>query len=140
MKRIFLLFCGLLAFAFLSQSFTLHPRKSNLKIEVDNLRSRSGKLMFELRNAKDEVVKRWIADIQGKKTVVELSGLAPGTYALRLFHDENNNDKLDTNMLGMPTEGYAFSNNVYGSFGPPALERQLFTVEGNKSIRIKMGY
>lgn len=38
-------------------------------------------------------------------------GLAPGTYAMRLMHDENGNGKLDANLVGMPTEGYGFSNN-----------------------------
>lgn len=37
--------------------------------------------------------------------------LAPGKYALRLMHDENDNGKLDSNLIGMPTEGYGFSNN-----------------------------
>lgn len=37
--------------------------------------------------------------------------LAPGKYALRLMHDENDNGKLDANLVGMPTEGYGFSNN-----------------------------
>ena len=37
--------------------------------------------------------------------------LAPGQYALRLTHDENSNGKLDSNFVGMPTEGYGFSNN-----------------------------
>jgi len=37
--------------------------------------------------------------------------LAPGEYALRLMHDENGNGKLDKNVVGMPTEGYGFSNN-----------------------------
>ncbi len=38
-------------------------------------------------------------------------GLQPGTYAVRLMHDENDNGKLDRNLVGMPTEGYGFSNN-----------------------------
>ena len=37
--------------------------------------------------------------------------LAPGKYAIRLMHDENDNGKLDTNLVGMPVEGYGFSNN-----------------------------
>lgn len=37
--------------------------------------------------------------------------LTPGHYALRLMHDENGNGKLDSNLVGMPTEGYGFSNN-----------------------------
>lgn len=42
---------------------------------------------------------------------VVFADLAPGQYALRLMHDENSNGKLDSNFVGMPTEGYGFSNN-----------------------------
>ena len=41
---------------------------------------------------------------------LDIAGLAPGRYA-RVMHDENGNGKFDTNMDGMPTEGYGFSNN-----------------------------
>lgn len=37
--------------------------------------------------------------------------LEPGRYAIKVVHDENGNGKLDTNFMGMPVEGYGFSNN-----------------------------
>lgn len=37
--------------------------------------------------------------------------LPPGRYAVTAMHDENGNGKLDTNLIGMPLEGYGFSNN-----------------------------
>lgn len=42
---------------------------------------------------------------------LDIAGLAPGRYAVRVMHDENGNGKFDTNLVGMPTEGYGFSNN-----------------------------
>lgn len=42
---------------------------------------------------------------------LRFEGLAPGKYAVQVMHDENENDQLDTNFLGIPTEGYGFSNN-----------------------------
>ncbi|MYE01735.1 MAG: DUF2141 domain-containing protein, partial [Alphaproteobacteria bacterium] len=47
------------------------------------------------------------------------AGLAPGEYAIAAFHDEDRDGDLDTNLLGMPTEGYGFSNEARGAFGPP---------------------
>jgi hypothetical protein len=44
---------------------------------------------------------------------------APGYYAVALFHDENDDHHLNTNALGIPTEGYGFSNNPTLYFGPP---------------------
>ena len=42
---------------------------------------------------------------------LQFKDLPPGTYAVQVMHDENENNKLDTNFLGIPTEGYGFSNN-----------------------------
>ena len=38
----------------------------------------------------------------------------PGTYALAVIQDENSNGKLDTNLLGIPTEGYGFFKRCHG--------------------------
>lgn len=44
---------------------------------------------------------------------VEFPQLPPGRYAVQVMHDANDNGKLDTNLVGMPTEGYGFSNNPW---------------------------
>ena len=53
-----------------------------------------------------------------------------GKYAFRFFHDENSNGKLGTNWLGIPNEGFGFSNNAKGTFGPPAFEKTVFVLKG----------
>ena len=64
-----------------------------------------------------------------------------GTYATAVFHDVNSNNKLDSNFLGIPKEGYAFSNNLFGAFGsPPGFKDASFQVTGDKTIKIKMEY
>ncbi len=63
--------------------------------------------------------------------------LNPGTYAVAVIHDENNNGKLDTNFLGMPKEGYAFSNST--GIMPPDFEKAKFVVTAPQtSIAIKI--
>ena len=63
-----------------------------------------------------------------------------GEYAIALWHDENNDGKLNKNWLGMPTEGYGFSNNVFGAFGPPDYEECTFKIrEGEiRNLDIKL--
>ncbi len=46
----------------------------------------------------------------GQATFV-FKDLKPGAYAVLITHDENGNGQLDTNAMGMPLEGYGFSNN-----------------------------
>src|ERR1035437_1970388 len=44
---------------------------------------------------------------------------------------------MDTNLVGKPTEGYGFSNNITGKFGPPPFKKWLFEISGNKKIVLK---
>jgi hypothetical protein len=52
------------------------------------------------------------AAIDGDHAVCEFKDVTPSTYAVIVFHDENQNGKLDKNFIGVPQEGYAASNNV----------------------------
>jgi uncharacterized protein (DUF2141 family) len=54
------------------------------------------------------------------------SGLRAGSYAVAVMHDENGNRKLDTNLLGMPTEGYGVSNNRTHAMSAPRWEDARF--------------
>ena len=61
---------------------------------------------------------------------VVFADVPPGTYAIAAFHDKNENEELDANMLGVPTEAYGFSNNARGTFGLPSFEDVSFAVDG----------
>jgi uncharacterized protein (DUF2141 family) len=63
--------------------------------------------------------------------------LAPGTYAIAVIHDENSNGKLDTNILGMPKEGYGFSNS--NGIMPPSFQKASFALPSNgATVEIKL--
>ena len=75
--------------------------------------------------------------IREKMATWLLPDLPWGTYAIKAFHDENGNGKLDKNALGMPKEAYGFSNNARGAFGPPSYESMTFKLDRTqKTIRI----
>lgn len=79
------------------------------------------------------------AKASGSPVLLRIDDLVPGAYAIKIFHDVNDNGKLNTNWLGIPTEPYGFSNDAMGTFGPPSFEQARFTV-GTKqtTIRIRM--
>jgi uncharacterized protein (DUF2141 family) len=67
------------------------------------------------------------------------AGVAPGTYAVSLFHDENGNGRLDKMMM-LPREGFGFSRNAPVRFGPPRFPAAAFAVQAaqvNEAIRIR---
>ena len=59
--------------------------------------------------------------------------LTPGTYAVMVHHDENENRKMDKNRLGMPLEGYGASNNATRALRAPSWDDSKFVVEASKT-------
>ncbi|MFL9671230.1 DUF2141 domain-containing protein [Variovorax sp. AB1(2024)] len=74
---------------------------------------------------------------EGKARLV-FPGLAPGRYALRAFADENGNGKLDTNLMGMPTERYGFSNDAKGNRAAPDFEAAAIRVDADLQTAIHL--
>ncbi|OWQ92959.1 hypothetical protein CDN99_00135 [Roseateles aquatilis] len=64
-----------------------------------------------------------LADARGGVVTVRLTGLPAGPVAITVFQDMNGNGKLDSNMIGMPIEPFAFSRQAQGNFGPPSFEQ-----------------
>ena len=63
-------------------------------------------------------------------------GLAPGEYAVAAFHDANGDGELNANFVGMPTEGYGFSNGARGFMGPPSFAKAAVSVGDAETTRI----
>lgn len=71
----------------------------------------------------------------------DFEDIPPGTYALAVVHDENMNGELDTNFLGIPTEGYGFSNDVTAVLGPPTYAAARFSYDGKTlDLTIDLNY
>jgi uncharacterized protein (DUF2141 family) len=77
------------------------------------------------RSSRDPVLTR-IVPAAGGAVPVTLSGLAPGRYAVAVFHDADGNGELTLWPFGLPKEAYGFSRNARGRFGPPAFEAAAF--------------
>lgn len=134
MKKFYLLCLGLGIFA--NCSFAQYK----LDIELTDIRNNTGNIMLQLFDEKENILNQEIGPIKENKCLVSIKNLKPGKYAVRYFHDENANGEMETNMFGKPTEGYGFSNNADGMFGPPPFEKWLFEISGDKKITLKPTY
>jgi len=80
--------------------------------------------------------------VRATKATCDFEDIAPGTYALAVIHDENRDGELATNLIGVPTEGYGFSNDAKGSLGAPSFEAASFSYNGqslNMTIALQFG-
>ena len=74
----------------------------------------------------------------GPNSRVRIDGLAPGRYGLMVFHDKNNDERLNTWPIGMPSEPYGFSNNARGRFGPASWQAASFEVRGDSVQTLRL--
>jgi len=108
---------------------------SDLTVTVEGIAQTQGSIMLGLF---DETSYKGDGAVNGANLVVEsdsvsvtFEGLEPGEYAVRLYHDLNDDGEMNTNPFGIPTEPYAFSNDAKGRFGPAKWEDAKFTVEAD---------
>lgn len=91
-------------------------RAADLAVSLRDARSQTGQFRVALVDAAGyagsagPIAARLLAP-DGAVTRVSFDDVPAGRYALMVIHDENGNGRLDTNLIGMPVEGYGFSNN-----------------------------
>jgi len=139
---ILLTFCmTLLLLCPLVHGETHRPVTGELVLVITGFESNKGKAMVAVVNSaetysENELFRGYRLPISDKRVKRSIS-LPCGEYAVKIFHDENANGKLDTRMFGIPSERYGFSNNARGKYGPPDYEEAAFMVSG-KTTRIEI--
>lgn len=82
-----------------------------------------------------------IIKIRKTQARCDFEDIPPGTYAMAVIHDENMSGKLETNWLGIPTEGYGFSNDAKGVIGVPSFAAASFPYDGrNVDLTMRLHY
>jgi len=120
---------------------------ANLAVTVKDVRNATGMVLIAVYDqsgfGKPELAKaKQKAGANAGEVKFVFQGLPAGKYAVAAFHDENGNGKLDRNSLGVPTEGYGFSNDAQGTAGPPNFNQAAFDIDGktDKAISFSLNY
>ncbi len=135
MKTLFFTLIVLLLFS--TSGFS---QNSDLSIDVivDRIKSDRGTIKIGLYSSKENFLKSPIKSISvtAKKEGVKVTfnNIKEGEYAISLYHDEDDNNKLNT-FFKIPTEPYGTSNNAKGQFGPPNWEDAKFKVSGTNETQ-----
>lgn len=140
MKKYFLFLLGIVCYA---------NQAPAAQLKVTNLRNQTGFIGISVF-AEDQkslypeqgerAYRSYYVPIDRNPMELDLSDLEPGRYAFALLHDENGDRKLNTGFMGIPKEGYGFSNNPRVAFGAPDFETVLIQVNADSSIEIKAKY
>ncbi len=146
-----IIFCSILStvFFFILTSFNRIKKEEGLSIVITNLRNNKGHVLVSLYNGAEgypdkpeKAIRKGRLIVKDNSAWVKFTGLPAGKYAVAILHDENDDQKMNTNFFGLPKEGYGFSNNVMGTFGPPSFTKASFSINTNivTSISIKIKY
>jgi uncharacterized protein (DUF2141 family) len=113
---------------------------SVIRIELSGMETTNGKINVALYNSSssfnnpNQAYREIFPIVTGTSMIIEFTDIEPGTYAFALYHDENSNNQLDQNWLNIPQEGFAFSNNSMGTFGPPSFNQAKFEVSSSTLV------
>lgn len=118
---------GIILFTFLCSTTSLIAQKSTLNLTIQNIQKVEGKVMIAvfkgegnfLEDGKAIASKIALVEKTGALTVVFPNLPLGKDYAVAVYHDVNGNEKLNTNLFGVPTEPYGFSNNARSKWGAP---------------------
>jgi uncharacterized protein (DUF2141 family) len=119
-------------------------QKHSMVVVVKNVKEAKGKVSIALFNKEDEFMGKSLVSLSAtaKTGEVQLTfeNLSPGDYAISVMHDANENNELDSNAFGIPKEGFGFSNDAMGMFGPPSFEKAKFNFTGEAKVAITLKY
>jgi uncharacterized protein (DUF2141 family) len=124
------------------------PQANIIHVEISGLRSDKGEVECALftsardfpRNGEKAVAHAKAGILHGR-AACEFGDVVPGRYAVSVFHDENSNGKMDTNLMGIPREGVGASNNARGHLGPPKFDDAVFSYSGGRlELSITVAY
>ncbi|GGG11156.1 hypothetical protein GCM10011344_09830 [Dokdonia pacifica] len=116
----------------------LSDNLQDIHVTITDIDSDEGMLYIGLYNSEDTFLsKRYKgtrSNIKDGKVVVSFQDIPEGTYAVTVFHDENSNQKLDTNFMGIPKEDTGCSNNAKGFMSAPKWKDAKFILSDTTAI------
>lgn len=126
-------FRSLLPLAFVLIAGGAHAADASLTIAFQGITTPKGTVMVALVDeagygGKGGPIRVALAPVTGERAQALISGLVPGRYAIRAFHDVDGDGKMKTNPFGIPLEPVAFSNNAQMQMGPPTWSEAAFEI------------
>ncbi len=142
-------FLAVLIFLNISAIAAAQSSCPGIHVKIPNIKNNTGNIACGIFESPEGFPKKFLGSatvviikkILDTKAQCNFSDIPPGTYGIAVIHDENMNGKLDTNWIGLPTEGYGFSNTTIDEFGAPAFSAAKFRYDGqNLNLSIKLAY
>lgn len=131
-----ILFCGFFS-----------VKAQNVEVVITGIRSTQGQILIGIykdeksfKENKPYIRKKYKKTEISKREMIVKFNLVPGTYGFALLDDENNDDKMDYSLIGIPKEGFGFSNYYHAGLTRPKFEVFDFVLNKNQKVICKIKY
>ena len=129
----------------LTSIFLTHGQEKEtftINVNITGMKADKGNVYVALYNSEKTFLKEnfkgSIVKVTNKKATAIFKNIEKGVYAISVFHDKNDNKKMDTNFMGIPKEPIGCSNGATGFMGPPKYKKAKFTVATDVVIPVKV--
>ncbi|MCG8576259.1 MAG: DUF2141 domain-containing protein [Flavobacteriales bacterium] len=119
-----------------SDSTQINNPTYSITMSIEKLPSDQGMVMIEILDKEEKTIKSLMSPVKDQKATITAGEFTEGTYSIRFYHDENGNQKMDSDKYGRPLEGYGYSNNAKGFMGPPEFEKTLFELKEDLTLSL----
>ncbi|GAB4414341.1 MAG: hypothetical protein OHK0039_22060 [Bacteroidia bacterium] len=134
-----------LLLAWIERAYQPTPAQHNIEVVVTDMRAAQGRIRLGVFTTSDNFRQETLiqrifigkANMVGNTVSAQFT-LPPGHYGFSILDDENDNDRMDFNLIGLPVEGLGFSNYYHTGLSKPPFERFAFTVAPQRVHKIKM--
>lgn len=126
-----------------SSFLTLCAQDFQLSLVFENISPHKGQLLIgvydneEDYDGEKEIIMSKKVEVSDSNASCKLT-LPKGEYSIAVLHDTNGNQEMDTNFIGIPKEGYGFSQNPSAKMRKPSYGETAFKMSANRSMKIKM--
>ncbi len=130
---------------FLTTIFFSFGQENNgytITVNISGMKADKGNVYVALYNSEKDFLKNPfkgdIVKVTDKKATAVFKNIAKGVYAISVFHDKNDNKKMDTNFMGIPKEPTGCSNGATGFMGPPKFRKAKFKLDKDIVLPVKV--
>ena len=129
---------------FITMIFVSSLFSHSLEVNISNIQNIKGKIYIGVYDKKEGfsiLDKQYVGVIQkvsSNTLKYTFENISSGTYAISVFQDGNDNNILDKNLFGKPTEAYGFSNNIRHTFSSATFDESKFKLNQHKSVNINI--
>lgn len=134
----------ILTVALLIGFFFTGNAQNTISVTVNNIEKNKGVIEISLYNQAEAFphtkgrFKMGNVTVSGNSVTFQFTNIPNGDYAVALYHDVNDNGKMDKNIFGIPKEPYGFSNNVVPKMSAPNFDECMFSVKGATKLTISL--